>query len=117
VDDWQPKTAEDPWPVIIVDEANELMSWQDAHPTDLKNLLSFFVSVSKQSGQCHVVLATSEYGFLDWLSQGRSRDRVVCRTACSVLLVGCVVLGVFWWCLFAGGWVDGARGQAPAVHL
>jgi hypothetical protein len=55
--------------VIIVDEANELMSWQESDPTEVRNLLSSLVVVSKQQQQCHVVLATSDYGFKDWLTE------------------------------------------------
>jgi len=48
----------DPWLVIIIDEANALMDWEDKK--SLKALLAFFVLVTKQEGLAHVVLATSD---------------------------------------------------------
>lgn len=90
VEAWQPKTADDPWPVIIVDQANELMSWQRDRPRDVSNLLNFLIQISKQKQQCHVVLASSEPGFMDWLSQGRLRGGTACGmyTLCDALLAG-----------------------------
>jgi hypothetical protein len=88
--------------VIIVDEANELMSWQESDPTEVRNLLSSLVVVSKQQQQCHVVLATSDYGFKDWLTEGRSR--VVCGHVCLCVCM-CLCSGA---CLWVGGW-----GRAP----
>jgi hypothetical protein len=82
--------------VIIVDEANELMSWQESDPTEVRNLLSSLVVVSKQQQQCHVVLATSDYGFKDWLTEGRSR--VVCGHVClCVCMCLCSAIGCNYW--------------------
>lgn len=71
----QPRHQTHPWPVIVVDQANELMRWQEHHPRDVHNLLSFLIQISKEAQQCHVVLATSECGFIDWLYQGTSGGR------------------------------------------
>ena len=57
----------DPWPVIIIDEANALMDWEDKK--SLKALLALFVRVTKQEQLAHVVLATSDTCFLQWLEK------------------------------------------------
>eukprot|EP00877_Chromochloris_zofingiensis_P014265 jgi/Chrzof1/9092/Cz03g35230.t1 len=43
------------------------MSWQDKHPVELQQLLRFFVAKTKQDNAAHVLLCTSEYGFMSWL--------------------------------------------------
>ncbi len=58
------------WPVFVIDEANALMSWSNEHAVELKGLLAFFVSISKQRQRCHVLMATSEYGYQAWLNSG-----------------------------------------------
>ena len=55
-------------PVIILDAANKLTSWTSLYPYDLDALLSFFIRVTKEQALCGVVLVTSDYAFLDWLS-------------------------------------------------
>jgi ATPase domain predominantly from Archaea len=60
----------DPWPVIVIDEANVLMDWEDKK--SLKALLAFFVRVTKQEQLAHVVLATSDTFFLQWLEKRAS---------------------------------------------
>ena len=57
--------------MLIIDEANALMQWSSSSPVQLINLLRFFVKITKQDGRCHVMLATSEFGFQAWLSEGR----------------------------------------------
>ena len=57
------------WPVIVIDEVNVLMGW-DKHPVELASLLRFFVRVTKQEKRCHVLMATSEYGFQVWMNNG-----------------------------------------------
>ena len=57
------------WPVIVIDEANKLMGW-DKYPADLDTLLSYFVQITKQANRCHVLMATSEYGFQIWMNKG-----------------------------------------------
>ena len=57
------------WPVIVIDEANVLMGW-DNNPTELKALLSYFVQMTKQANRCHVLMATSEYGYQAWINKG-----------------------------------------------
>ena len=59
------------WPVLIIDEANALMQWSDISPLELSNLLSFFVKITKQDGRCHVLMATSDFGYQIWLDNGR----------------------------------------------
>eukprot|EP00877_Chromochloris_zofingiensis_P005864 jgi/Chrzof1/1530/Cz10g11100.t1 len=58
------------WPVLVVDEANVLMTWQDKHPTELQQLLRCFVAKCKQDHAAHVLLCTSEYGCMSWLAHG-----------------------------------------------
>ena len=81
----------DPWPVIIIDEANALSEWEDKRP--LLALLRFFVFLTKQKQLAHgeragllvpsrvrvkphaclaVVLATSDTFLLNWLESGAS---------------------------------------------
>ena len=57
-------------PVLIIDEANALMSWADTHPEELRDLLQYFVRITKQEQQCHVVMATAEFGYQTWLYKG-----------------------------------------------
>eukprot|EP00891_Asterochloris_glomerata_P004997 jgi/Astpho2/4997/Aster-05935 len=61
-----------PLPVICIDEANVLMGWYKggaAMEDDLDALLRFLVKVSKQTHRAHVILATSEYSFVTWLTE------------------------------------------------
>ncbi|BDA41349.1 Uncharacterized ATP-binding protein MJ1659 at C-terminar half [Coccomyxa sp. Obi] len=64
------KQPTDQWPVLIIDEANALTSWTNKHPEELKTLLRFLVTVTKQQNTAHVLLLTSDYAFIDWLEQG-----------------------------------------------
>ena len=61
----------DPWPVIIIDEANALMEWKDAET--LSALLKFFVYLTKQEQLAHVILATSDTFLTQWLESGAPR--------------------------------------------
>lgn len=45
------RRPDDPWPVIIIDEANRLSSWKDKET--LEQLLTFFVFLSKQEQLAH----------------------------------------------------------------
>ena len=67
----QKRAPGDPWPVIIVDEANALQEWEDAK--SLKALLKFFVYLTKEEQLAHVVLATSDTFLVEWLQSGMSR--------------------------------------------
>jgi len=58
----------DPWPVIIIDEANALMEWKDTDT--LSALLKFFVYLTKQEQLAHVILATSDTFLTQWLESG-----------------------------------------------
>ena len=64
----QKRAPGDPWPVIIVDEANALQEWEDAK--SLKALLKLFVYLTKQEQLAHVVLATSDTFLVEWLESG-----------------------------------------------
>lgn len=57
-------------PLLVLDEANKLMTWGDEYQSDRQGLLDFFVSITKELELSHVVLATSEYAFQSWLTQG-----------------------------------------------
>ncbi|KAL4552341.1 hypothetical protein Ndes2526B_g06558 [Nannochloris sp. 'desiccata'] len=56
-------------PVIVIDEANNLMDWKELDPAEpqLESLLAFLVAISKQLNLVHVVLATSDYFLASWL--------------------------------------------------
>ena len=58
----------DPWPVIVIDEANALMKWNDTK--SLEQLLAFFVYLTKQEQLAHVILATSDTFLTQWLDNG-----------------------------------------------
>jgi len=64
----QKRAPGDPWPVIIVDEANRLTAWKDKEA--LEQLLAFFVYLTKQEQLAHVVLATSDTFLAEWLQSG-----------------------------------------------
>ena len=64
----QKRKEGDPWPVIIIDEANRLVRWKDKD--SLEQLLAFFVYLTKQEQLAHVVLATSDTFLTQWLESG-----------------------------------------------
>ena len=64
----QKRKTGDPRPVIIVDEANALMEWEDTK--SLNALLKFFVYVTKQEKLAHVILATGDTFLTQWLESG-----------------------------------------------
>ena len=64
----QKRSPGDPWPVIIIDEANRLTAWKDEE--SLEQLLAFFVFLTKQEQLAHVVLATSDTFLVEWLESG-----------------------------------------------
>ena len=49
------------------------MKWreEESGEPELQKLLEFFVRVTKQEHQAHVVLATSDYFLASWLSRSR----------------------------------------------
>jgi hypothetical protein len=61
----------DPWPLIIIDEANRLTKWKDTE--SLEQLLAFFVYLTKQEQLAHVILATSDTFLMQWLESGAPR--------------------------------------------
>ena len=69
-----------PWPVIIIDEANALMEWKDAET--LSALLKFFVYLTKEEQLAHVILATSDTFLTQWLDSGAPR-----LSACVVVFL------------------------------
>ena len=71
--------------MLIIDEANKLMSWGDKHPEKLRSLLDFFVQITKQKGLCHVVMATSEFGFQTWLNKGVCAVKSACLHGCLLV--------------------------------
>jgi Cdc6-like AAA superfamily ATPase len=57
-------------PVLIIDQAEVLQQeWSDIHENDLGVLLRFLVGHTLRLRRCHVVLVTSEYGFVNWLDK------------------------------------------------
>ncbi|KAH7619809.1 hypothetical protein NADE_008093 [Nannochloris sp. 'desiccata'] len=65
-------------PVIVIDEANDLMDWKEPNPLqpELKQLLAFLIGISKQKRLMHVILATSDYFLANWLTQvGMTEDK------------------------------------------
>ena len=70
----------DPLPVLIIDQANKLMTWDDTRT--LKALLAFFVMLTKETQLAHVVLATSDGLLAQWLSDRTSVAHAACTRAC-----------------------------------
>jgi hypothetical protein len=66
---------DDTRPVLVVDEANVLMEWGEQYKAEMQTLLNFFVAVAKERRHLHVILATSDSSFLDWLSKGAAAAR------------------------------------------
>jgi hypothetical protein len=62
-----------PWPVIIIDEANALMEWEDK--STLTALLKFFVYLTKQEQLAHVILVTSDTFLTQWLDIGAAQTQ------------------------------------------
>jgi ATPase domain predominantly from Archaea len=50
------------YPVLIIDEVNIMMRWNETNHNDLQYFSNYVVRVGKQDNSCHVVLATSDYG-------------------------------------------------------
>ena len=59
------------WPVVVIDEANVLMEWTEENRRELNSFMRNLVALSKQENRCHVLLATSEYTFQGWLTDGK----------------------------------------------
>ena len=83
------------WPVLIVDEANRLMPWSanDDHKSKLVSLLDLFVRISKETNCCHVLMATSEYGFQTWLTTGERGHHTACSGTTMTFHASILVLG------------------------
>jgi hypothetical protein len=64
----------DPWPVVIIDEANRLSSWKDKEA--LEQLLAFFVYLTKQRQLAHGMcgIAESPFTACDTLVRRASKD-------------------------------------------
>jgi hypothetical protein len=56
-------------PALIIDAADVLQEWPQEHGRLLRALLWTFVASSVQDNRCHVVLVTTEYSFVEWLTQ------------------------------------------------
>ena len=63
-------------PVIVIDEANTFMRWEK-YPEDRDRLMRFFVQVTKQANCCHVLMATSDYSYQNWMSDGKYSLQIV----------------------------------------
>ena len=61
------RTYGDKLPVLIVDEANDLISWEKEHEVELRHLLKFFVLATKEANLAHVVLISSDTFLPQWL--------------------------------------------------
>ncbi len=70
----------DPWPVIIIDEANALMEWKETE--SLNALLKFFVYLTKEEQLAHVILATSDTFLTQWLDSGA--PLIFCWCLCAL---------------------------------
>jgi hypothetical protein len=57
------------YPVLIIDEANKLMELEGSSPRALSAVLIRLVQVSREQKQSHVILATSDSSFVEWLAQ------------------------------------------------
>eukprot|EP00898_Chlorokybus_atmophyticus_P005014 jgi/Chlat1/5513/Chrsp360S05324 len=57
------------YPVLVIDEANVIMDWSDKYSADLKTLVMFLIRNTKQERRAHVILATSDSAFLNWMTQ------------------------------------------------
>ncbi len=79
------RKADDPWPVIIIDEANALMEWEDKK--SLYALLAFFVYLTKQEQLAHVILATSDTFLTQWLDSSAPLVSGLCIFAPQRLLI------------------------------
>jgi hypothetical protein len=58
------------------------MGWSISYQDELAELLRLFVRLTKEEQRCHVLLATSEYGYQDWLNQGGGTEGF--SSGCSV---------------------------------
>lgn len=58
--------------VLVIDECNTLSEWRAEDGASVRSLLRFFVKVSRQVNKAHVVLATSDSAFIDWIKDGES---------------------------------------------
>ena len=58
---------------LLADEANKLMDWTEpgSLQQQLKYLLNFLVSISKEANLVHVILATSDHSLATWLDERR----------------------------------------------
>ena len=68
--------AEGLYPIIILDEACKLMTWNNKHCAEQQNLLDFFVALTKARRSAHIILATSDYAMLPWLQSSKVLLRV-----------------------------------------
>jgi hypothetical protein len=69
----QGRLQDDSPPLLVVDEANQLMAWGEEYKADRDALLAFLVDITKAQKRSHVLLATSEYAFQMWLNQGEAK--------------------------------------------
>jgi hypothetical protein len=70
-------------PVLVIDEANVLTEWDEQYAAERRGLLRFFITITKVTSRSHVLLATSDYSFQTWLSQGEAAWLWVMANSCS----------------------------------
>jgi len=64
----QPLPAFPPrYPVLVIDEANTLRSWEDKFPLELAGLFRSLVMLSKERNKAHVILASGDSAFDGWV--------------------------------------------------
>ena len=56
--------------MLYADEANKLIKWRESDPSNpqLEALFDFIILISKQLNLVHVILATSDYFLVGWLT-------------------------------------------------
>jgi hypothetical protein len=59
--------------VLVIDEANELITLADENPQDFKKIMKYVVKVTKQERRLHVVVTSSDSFFEKWLTGPNGR--------------------------------------------
>lgn len=72
-------------PVIVIDAAEELQRWQD--PASLNTLLRFFVGITSERRQAHVVLVSSDPKMQSWLEESERFRHSSCWVRFGVLIL------------------------------
>lgn len=56
-------------PIIVIDEVNALRGWKTSDEEKLTTFLDFLRRICKEKKLAHIVLASSDYFMVSWLSQ------------------------------------------------